>query len=104
MLHFNGYIFNCFMVRGFLTSSSFDSSTVYLCKEMKCGLNCNEESHFVSLLEEKNIFHELTFIAVPNDGYKVKELIFNGKTITRNDSLLFTAKVTNELNYKRNSC
>ena len=83
MLHFNGYIFNCFMVRGFLTSSSFDSSTVYLCKEMKCGL---------------------TFIAVPNDGYKVKELIFNGKTITRNDSLLFTAKVTNELNYKRNSC
>lgn len=80
------------------TSPSFNP-TVYLCKEWECGLNCNEDSHLVRFRGGKNGSYELTFIAVPNDGYKVKEWIFNGETVAGNDSLLFTAKVTSELNY-----
>lgn len=77
---------------------SFDIP-IHLCKEWGCGLNCNEDSHIVSLIGGKKGSRELTFIAVPNDGYKVKEWIFNGKTVEGNDSLYFTAKVTSESGY-----
>lgn len=103
----NGYGYNFhFRVEGgngeikIQTSSTFNP-TIHLCNEMEdmCELNCNEETHFVSLLGGKNGFRELTLIAVPNDGYKVKDWIFNGEKVEGNDSLLFTAKVTSELKY-----
>lgn len=82
------------------TSSTFNP-TVHLCKEMEelCELHCPEESYFVSLLGEQNGFRELTLIAIPSEGYKVKEWIFNGETVVGNDSLIFTAKVDSELEY-----
>lgn len=82
------------------TSSSFNPN-VYLCKEMEemCKLNCPDETYFVSLLGEKNGVRELTLIAIPNEGYKVKEWIFNGETVVGNDSLIFTAKVDGKLEY-----
>ena len=41
----------------------------------------------------------MTLIAIPNEGYKVKEWIFNGESVVENDSLIFTAKVDSKLNY-----
>ena len=82
------------------TSSSFNPK-VNLCKEMEdmCELNCSEETYLVSLLGAKNSYRELTLIAIPNEGYKVKEWIFNGESVVENDSLIFTAKVDSKLNY-----
>ena len=103
----NGYSYNFhFRVEGgngeikIQTSSTFNP-TVHLCNEMEdmCELNCNEGTHFISLLGGKNSFRELTLIAVPDDGYRVKEWIFNGEKVVGNDSLMFTAKVTSELKY-----
>lgn len=61
----------------------------------------NIESHAakVAKIRAKNSYRELTLIAIPNEGYKVKEWIFNGESVVENDSLIFTAKVDSKLNY-----
>ena len=43
---------------------------------------------------------ELTFIAIPKEGYRVKEWVFNEKVVEGNNTDTFTAKVSSDLNYK----
>ena len=69
------------------------------CNEDKCGLDCPINSHFIALIGGKRGSHTLTFIATPNEGYQVKEWIFNGKTVEGNKSNTYTASVSNKDNY-----
>lgn len=99
----HGYYFHFYVDGGngevdIKTPSSFDP-TVHSCKESMCKLECVEGSHFVRLLGGKKGSHEITFIATPNEGYQVKEWLFNGEIVEGNDTNTYTAKVSNEQNY-----
>lgn len=66
--------------------------TIHLCED-------TENMYFVRLLGGKNGFRELTFIAVPAEGYQVKEWVFNEKVVEGNYSDTFEARVTSEMGY-----
>src|SRR5574344_1161669 len=82
------------------TSSSFNPD-VKLCIDVEdmCELDCTEESYFVELNGGKNGSREITFIATPNTGYRVKEWLFNGEIVDGNKTNSFTAIVTSEEDY-----
>jgi hypothetical protein len=42
---------------------------------------------------------ELTFIATPNEGYQVKEWLFNGKIVEGNKTNSYKVIVSSEQNY-----
>lgn len=60
---------------------------------------CVEGSFFNYIGGGSNSYREQTFIAIPDEGYKVKEWIFNGKVVEGNTSESFVAKVTSEDGY-----
>jgi hypothetical protein len=62
-------------------------------------LECVEGSYHVSLLGGANGFRELTFIAIPNEGYQVKEWLFNGEIVEGNNTTSYKARVSSEENY-----
>lgn len=73
---------------------------VQLCSESPmCGLECPDNSHLIQRLGGEKGSHQLTFIATPDEGYQVKEWIFNGDIVEGNKSDLYTAKVSSEQNY-----
>ena len=82
------------------TSSSFNPD-VKLCIDVEdmCELDCTEESYFVELTGGENGSREITFIATPNTGYRVKEWLFNGEIVDGNKTNSFTAIVTSEEDY-----
>ena len=82
------------------TTPSFEPS-VRLCSddENLHELECVEGSHCVRLLGGKNGSRELTFIASPDEGYRVKEWLLNGKIVEGNKTTSYKAIVSSEQNY-----
>lgn len=68
-------------------------------KYQNCDKGCGETSKFISLLGGKKGSHELTFIALPDEGYQVKEWSYNGDVVEGNKSNIYTATVSNKNNY-----
>ncbi len=64
-----------------------------------CGLNCSSSSRFASFMGGKKGSQTLTFIAIPDEGYVVKEWIFNGEIVEGNKTNSFVAEVTSEQGY-----
>ena len=64
-----------------------------------CELNCSSSSRVAKLLGGKKGSRTMTFIAIPDEGYVVKEWIFNGKIVDGNKTNSFLAKVTSEQGY-----
>lgn len=74
--------------------------TIYLCKDVDmCDLDCNNDSHLVCLRGGKRGSRELTFIAIPNEGYQVKEWILNGEVVQGNKSNVITVTVSYKDDY-----
>lgn len=74
--------------------------TVYLCKDVDmCDLDCDDNSYLVCLHGGKEGSRELTLVAIPNDGYKVKEWLFNGHVVKGNKSNELTITVSYKDNY-----
>ncbi len=74
---------------------------VKLCSDEShwCKLECSDSSHIAMLLGGKNGSRELTFIATPNEGYQVKEWLFNGEIVEGNKTTSYKAIVTSGHNY-----
>jgi len=73
---------------------------VDMCSEVPwCELECPENSHVISLLGGKKGSRELTFIAIPDEGYQVKEWLFNGEIVESNQTNSYKAKVSSEQDY-----
>ena len=90
-----GYTFYFYVDEGEgeLTFEQGFNPTVHLCEDV-------ENMYFVRLRGGKEGFRELTFIAIPEEGYRVKEWVFNEKVVEGNNTDTFTAKVSSDLNYK----
>ena len=72
---------------------------VMMCNEGQwCELECADSSRFISLMGSKK-GGMLTFIAIPNEGYQVKEWLFNGKTVENNKSNSYTVRFSSKQNY-----
>ncbi len=71
-----------------------------LCSESEfCELdNCPEGSYVIRRLGSRK-GSRLTFLAIPDEGYQVKEWIFNGKVVEGNKTNIYTARVTKKENY-----
>lgn len=66
-----------------------------LCSEAPwCELECSENSHVIKRLGGKK-GQRLTFVAIPNEGYQVKEWVYNGEVVEGNKSTSFTAIAEN---------
>ena len=72
---------------------------VRLCSESLCELECPENSHVIQRLGGKKGSHQLTFVATPDEGFQVKEWLFNGEIVEGNNTISYTAKVSSEQNY-----
>lgn len=72
---------------------------VRLCSESFCKLECPENSYSIYRLGGKKGSHQLTFIAIPDEGFQVKEWLFNDKIVENNNTNSYTAKVSNHDNY-----
>ena len=80
----------------------FSISRIYKCRDENnnaCELECSNSSRVAALLGGKNGSATMTFIAIPDEGYVVKEWIFNGKIVDENKTNSFVAKVTSEQGY-----
>ena len=82
------------------TSPSFNP-TIKKCKDTNgmCELDCSGDSYFVRLIGKKDGKRQLTFIAIPDEGFEVSEWTFNGKVVKDNQTNIYTAEVTSEDNY-----
>ena len=81
---------------------SISENIIWKCRDENnnaCELECSNSSRVAALLGGKNGTATLTFIAIPDEGYVVKEWIFNGKIVDGNKENTFVAKVTSELGY-----
>ena len=64
-----------------------------LCKEDSYCEDCPENSYLITLLCGKQGSREVTFIAIPDDGYQVKEWRFNGQVVEGNKTNTYMATV-----------
>lgn len=99
-----GYQFHFSVVGGngeITIENEISARRVKLCSDEArwCELECPDSSHIAMLLGGKKGSRELTFIATPNEGYQVKEWLFNGQIVENNKSNTFTAKVSSEQYY-----
>lgn len=80
-------------------SNSLENKT-HLCNEnnISCEFNCPKNSNYIKFIGGKTDSKEVTFKAVPLEGYEVNEWSFNGKIIDNNTDT-FTALVNSENNY-----
>lgn len=81
---------------------SISENSIWRCRDADspiCELNCNNSSRVAKLLGGKNGSRTMTFIAIPDDGYVVKEWIYNGKIVDGNKTNSFVAEVTSEQGY-----
>lgn len=86
---------------GITIKEDISPKRVKLCSDEArwCELECVESSHIAMLLGGKGGYRELTFIATPNEGYQVKEWLFNGQIVEGNKTNSYKAKVSSEHNY-----
>ena len=80
----------------------FSISRIYKCRDENnnaCELECSNSSKVAILLGGKNGSATMTFIAIPDEGYVVKEWEFDGKIVEGNKENSFVAKVTSEQGY-----
>lgn len=86
------------------TSDSFNPM-VYACSGTeKCTLNCSSESFFIEMAGGKKGAHKLTFIAVPDEGYQIKEWVVNGKVVKGNKTNMYTVNSDICKNYNAVIC
>ena len=81
---------------------SISENSIWKCRDENnnaCELECSNSSRVAALLGGKNGSATMTFIAIPDEGYVVKEWIFNGKIVDGNKTNSFVAKVTSEQGY-----
>ena len=79
---------------------NYDGTRVWHCNEQPSHkLECTNTSRYVVLMGGKKGSHELTFLAIPNEGYQVKEWLFNGEVVEGHKFNSYTAKVSSEQNY-----
>jgi len=64
-----------------------------------CDLECADTSQFICRRGGKKGYHELTFIAIPDEEYQVNEWLFNGEIVEGNKTNSYTARVSSEQNY-----
>ena len=73
---------------------------VDMCNETpRCELECPDNSYVISRLGGKKGRHKLTFVAMPDEGYQVKEWLFNGEVVEGNKTNSYEAIVLSEQNY-----
>lgn len=72
-----------------------------VCEEVSwCELDCPKNSQIITIHSGKGtIRRELTFRATPDEGYKVKEWLYNGEKITDNTTEVLNIVVTSEEGY-----
>ena len=70
-----------------------------LCNESWCELNCPENSFYFQSMGNKKGSRTLTFIAIPAEGYKVKEWCYNGEIVKGNKTNTYTATVSYKEKY-----
>ena len=83
-------------------SDTISENSIWRCSDENnpiCELDCNSSSRVAKLLGGKTGSRTMTFIAIPDDGYIVKEWIFNGKIVEGNKTNFFVAEVTSEHGY-----
>ena len=68
------------------------------CNEF-CEIDCPENSRVVCLMGGRKGSHELTFTAIPQEGYQVKEWEFNGEIVEGNKTNFCTMRVSDRENY-----
>ena len=98
-----GYRFHCRVIGGngeIVPEESSWIEAAELCSESEfCELdNCPEGSYVIRRLGSRK-GSRLTFLAIPDEGYQVKEWIFNGKVVEGNKTNTYTARVTKKENY-----
>ncbi|MBE5742436.1 MAG: hypothetical protein E7360_03840 [Clostridiales bacterium] len=72
----------------------------YFCKDKTwCELNCPENSYCFRGLGRKKGKRIVSFVAIPDDGYQVKEWSFNGTIVEGNKTNTYTATVSNKDKY-----
>ena len=98
-----GYRFHCRVIggNGEIVPEENWIEAAELCSESEfCELdNCPEGSYVISLLGNRKGC-TIIFLAIPDEGYQVKEWIFNGKVVEGNKTNTYTARVTKKENYK----
>ena len=81
---------------------SISENSIWKCRDensLICKLNCSSSSRVAALLGGKKGSRTMTFIAIPDEGYVVKEWEFDGKIVDGNKTNSFVAKVTSEQGY-----
>ena len=81
------------------TTESFKPNVKKCSESSLCELNCSNDSYIVRLRGGKNGSRDLTFTAIPKDGYRVKEWLFNGEPVEENKTNSYTATVSYKDNY-----
>lgn len=99
-----GYFFHFYVDGGngkIEISDKISEKSVWRCSEENniCELDCPSSSCVAKLLGGKNGSRKLTFVAIPDDGYQVKEWIFNGKIVEENNTNTFVAEVSSQDGY-----
>lgn len=99
-----GYQFHFSVVGGngeITIENEISERRVKLCSDESqwCKLECADSSHIAMLIGGKKGWRELTFIASPDEGYQVKEWLFNGKIVEGNKTTSYKAIVSSEQNY-----
>ena len=98
-----GYCFH-FSVDGGNGIFAVEYDNLYFCRDSGCELNCDNNSYLIRLRGGKNGARELTFTAIPEKGYQVKEWVFNDKIVAGNKTNTYVAIVTSEQNYNGKIC
>lgn len=97
-----GYRFHCRVIggNGEIVPEENWIEAAELCSESEfCELdNCPEGSYVISLLGNRKGC-TIIFLAIPDEGYQVKEWIFNGKVVEGNKTNTYTAEVSKKENY-----
>ena len=97
-----GYRFHCRVIGGngeIVPEESSWIEAAELCSEAHfCELDCPEGSYVIRRLGNR-IGCMMTFLAIPDEGYQVKEWIFNGKVVEGNKTNTYTAEVSKKENY-----
>ncbi len=81
---------------------SISEKSIWKCRDENndaCELECSNSSRVAALLGGKKGSRTMTFIAIPDEGYVVKEWEFDGKIVDGNKTNSFVAKVTSEQGY-----
>ena len=78
-----------------------ENLNIEFCSEVPYHKNhCPEGSHVFYMMGGKSGSFEFTFIAEPNEGYEVKQWLFNNDIVVDNTTNSFLAKVSRNTSYQ----